>query len=125
MGDSVCAVPPPCPWPRSTRTRPTATTSATSRERCVSETVMYEGISLAWSSLPTDVIGRFRLDRRSHERGGELEIHFYYRDRTPCLPILRDGQFQVVRWGNGRGQSRFLPRTGWTWQESVEGGMWR
>ncbi len=32
---------------------------------------------------------------------------------------------QIVRWGNGGGQSRHLPPTGWTWQASIEGGMWR
>ena len=30
-----------------------------------------------------------------------------------------------MRWGNGRGQSRFLPRTGWTWLETVHQGGWR
>jgi uncharacterized integral membrane protein len=30
-----------------------------------------------------------------------------------------------VRWGNVRGQSRFLPRTGWTWLSTVEAGYWR
>jgi hypothetical protein len=70
-----------------------------------------------------DLIGRHGLDRRLCERAGrETEIHFYYRDRRPQLPIWRDGQLQIVRWGNGRGQSRFLPRTGWTWLESIEKG---
>lgn len=85
---------------------------------------MCTAISLAWSSLPTDLIGRYGLARRVHERGGELEFQFHYRDRRPRLPIWRDGRLQVVRWGNGRGQSRFLPRTGWTWQESIEEGHW-
>jgi hypothetical protein len=30
-----------------------------------------------------------------------------------------------VRWGNRRGESRFLPRTGWTWLTTVEEGYWR
>jgi hypothetical protein len=86
---------------------------------------MCVGIALAWSSLPTELIGRHGLSRRAHDRGGEREIQFWYGDRVPRLPIRRDGQLQVVRWGIGRGQSRFLPRTGWTWLESIEGGMWR
>jgi hypothetical protein len=86
---------------------------------------MCAGIGLAWSSVPRELIGRHGLHRRTHERGGEIEIHFYYRDRLPRLPVWRDGWLQVVRWGNGRGQSRFLPRTGWTWLESIEQGMWR
>jgi hypothetical protein len=30
----------------------------------------------------------------------------------------------VVRWGNGRGQSRVLPRTGWTWLATIHDGGW-
>jgi hypothetical protein len=86
---------------------------------------MCVGISLAWSSFPTELIGRFGLSRLAFERGGEREILFLYRDRAPRLPVWRDGQLQVVRWGNGRGKSRFLPRTGWTWLETVEQGGWQ
>jgi hypothetical protein len=74
--------------------------------------------------MPKDLIGRHGIHRRVHERGGELEIQFMYRDRVPRLPIWRDGRLQIVRWGNGRGQSRFLPRTGWTWLETVQQGYW-
>lgn len=86
---------------------------------------MCVGIALAWSSVPTELIRAHGLHRRASERGGEQEIQFLYRDRVPRLPIWRDGRLQIVRWGNGRGQSRFLPRTGWTWLESVEEGRWR
>ena len=86
---------------------------------------MCAGIALAWSSVPTELIGRHGLHRRVHERGGEPEIQFLYRDRVPRLPIWRDGRLQVARWGNGRGQSRFLPRTGWTWLETIQQGGWR
>jgi hypothetical protein len=87
---------------------------------------MCTGIALSWSSVPRDIIGRHGLDRRVHEqRGGEREIQFHFRDRVPRLPIWRDGRLQIVRWGNGRGQSRFLPRTGWTWLETVQQGGWR
>ncbi|HEU5116373.1 MAG TPA: hypothetical protein VFT74_06800 [Isosphaeraceae bacterium] len=75
--------------------------------------------------MTTDVIERFSLSYRSFDRGGEKEVMFLFRDRDPRLPIWRDGQLQVVRWGNGRGQSRFLPRTGWTWLETVRTGGWR
>lgn len=83
------------------------------------------GIALAWSDLPTDLVGRHGLWRRLHDRGGELEARFLYRDRRPRLPVWRDGRLQVVRWGNGRGQSRALPRTGWTWLATIQGGGWR
>ena len=86
---------------------------------------MCAGIALAWSDLPTDLIGRHGLHRRVHERGGEREIQFLFRDRVPRLPVWRDGRLQIVRWGNGRGQSRFLPRTGWTWLATLQQGGWR
>jgi hypothetical protein len=75
--------------------------------------------------LPTETIGRHGLARRVCERGGEWEIQFHFNDRTPRLPIYRDGRLQIVRWGYGPGQSRFLPRTGWTWLETVRHGDWR
>jgi len=86
---------------------------------------MCAGISLAWSELPTELIGRHGLDRRAHDRGGELEVRFLHRDRRPRLPVWRDGRLQVVRWGNSRGESRFLPRTGWTWYDTIREGGWR
>ena len=86
---------------------------------------MCVGIALAWSELPTELIGRHGLERRAHERGGEREVRFYFRDRTPRLPIWRDGRLEIARWGNGRGESRFLPRTGWTWLATVQDGYWR
>jgi hypothetical protein len=82
-------------------------------------------IALARSGLPIDLVERHKLERRIHDRGGEREIQFFYRDRAPRLPVWRDGRLQIVRWGNGRGSSKLLPRTGWTWQSSIDGGMWR
>src|ERR671916_514939 len=86
---------------------------------------MCAGIALSWSELPTELIGRHGLYRRAFERGGEREVRFYYRDRSPRLPVWRDGRLQVARWGSGRGQSRYLPRTGWTWLDTVRDGGWR
>ena len=83
------------------------------------------GIALVGSGMPTELIGRHGLSRRLHDRGGEAEFQFMYFDRRPRLPIWRDGQLQIVRWGNGRGQSRSLPRTGWTWLETIRSGGWR
>jgi hypothetical protein len=83
------------------------------------------GIAVAGSELPTELIGRYRLERRLHRRGEREEYRFLFRDRRPCLPIWRDGQLQIVRWGNGRGQSRILPRIGWTWLASIREGRWR
>ena len=86
---------------------------------------MCEAISLAWSVLPTELIGRHRLETLAHDRGGEREIQFHFQHRKPQLPVRRDGQLQIVRWGNPRGHSSLLPRTSWTWQASIDEGMWR
>ena len=67
------------------------------------------GIALAGSELPMELIGRHGLERRVHERGGEREVRFLYRDRQPRLPIWRDGRLQIVRWGNGRGRAGSCP----------------
>jgi hypothetical protein len=58
-------------------------------------------------------------------RGKREEYRFLFRDRRACLPIWRDGQLVVARWGNGRGRSRKLPRTGWTWESSIREGRWQ
>jgi hypothetical protein len=86
---------------------------------------MCVGIAVACSEFPELVIARNGLERRVHERGGERELRFMYRDRRPRLPIWREGRLQVVRWGNARGQSQILPTTGWTWQSTVAEGCWR
>ena len=86
---------------------------------------MCVGIGLAWFELPKELIERHRLERRIHERGGEREARFLFRDRNPRLPIWRDGRLLIARWGNGRGESRLLPRTGWTWMSTVQEGYWR
>jgi hypothetical protein len=86
---------------------------------------MCTGIALAWTSLPAELIGPHALEHRVHDRGGELEVHFIYHDFEPRLPIRHGGQLRIVRWGNRRGQSAVLPRTGWTWQATIDEGIWR
>ena len=86
---------------------------------------MCAGIALARSELPTELLGRRVVERRVHDRGGESEVQFHYRDRRPKIPVWHDGRLILARWGNGRGQSRYLPRTGWTWLDTIESGGWR
>jgi hypothetical protein len=86
---------------------------------------MCAGIALAWSELPTELVGRHGLYRLHHNRGGEREAQFLFRDREPRLPVWRDGQLQIVRWGNAQGRSRSLPRTGWTWRSTIDEGGWQ
>jgi hypothetical protein len=74
--------------------------------------------------MPTELAGRNDLSRRLYSRGNKPEYRFLYRHINPRLPVWRDGQFQIVRWGNSRRQSRILPRTGWTWQSTLKDGGW-
>jgi hypothetical protein len=85
---------------------------------------MFSGVALALSELPLELIERHGLGRRLHDRGGEREVQFLFRDAERLLPVWRDGRLEVVRWGNRRGESRLLPTTGWTWRSTVEAGGW-
>src|SRR5260370_22488332 len=85
---------------------------------------MFGGVALSWNSLPLELLEQRDLQRRVHERGGEREIQFLFRDRVGILPVWHEGQLRLVTWGTRRGQSRYLPCTGWTWLATVESGMW-
>jgi hypothetical protein len=86
---------------------------------------MCYGIALAGSEIPRELAGHPGLPRRAFTRGTQEEFRFLWADRRPCLPVLRDGRLFLARWGNSRGQSRFLPWTGWTWLETIRSGGWR
>jgi hypothetical protein len=82
------------------------------------------GIALIGSEVPTELVGRFRLGRHEFRRGDAPEYRFFHDDRRPRLPIKRDDELAVARWGNRRGQSRYLPRTSWTWLATIQEGYW-
>jgi hypothetical protein len=86
---------------------------------------MCQGIALAGSEIPTELAGHPGLPRRAYRRGIQDEFRFLWTDRRPCLPVIREGSFFLARWGNTRGRSRFLPRSGWTWLRTIEEGGWR
>src|SRR5262249_42537131 len=52
------------------------------------------------------------------------EVRFLYRKSERVLPVWLDGELQICRWGNRRGESRRLPCTAWTWLKTVEAGGW-
>ncbi len=85
---------------------------------------MCVGIALAYGELPLDLIEGHGLKRRVHERGGEKEFRFLYREAHRVLPVWHEGRLHIARWGCRRGESRILPCTGWTWQAKVEAGFW-
>ncbi len=83
------------------------------------------GISLAWSFVPTEMKGLKPLRRRVHHRDGKREYWFFSDDLPPKIPVRRNGRLEFARWGNGRGQSRSLPRAGWTWLSTIKSGYWK
>jgi hypothetical protein len=85
---------------------------------------MCTGIALAQSEVPAQVLSRFEKEERLFERGGEREVRFLFRSAVRLLPIWHEGRFQVVRWGSRRGETKVLPVTGWTWQETLTKGQW-
>jgi len=74
------------------------------------------------SELPTELIARHGLGSRIHDRGGEREVQFLFADAERLLPVWRNGQLRVLRWGNRRGESLHLPCTAWTQVGTVENG---
>lgn len=85
---------------------------------------MFEGVALALSELPVDLVERHGLRGRVHDRGGEPELRFLLRDCGRTLPVWLDGKLQILDWGNRRHQDRNLPCTAWTWLATVESGGW-
>ena len=85
---------------------------------------MFAGVALALSELPVELIEQHGLQRRVCDRGGELEVQFLLHDAERVLPVWLNGQLRLVRWGNRRRQSRFLPLTAWTSLATVEAGGW-
>ena len=70
--------------------------------------VMCTGIALAWNNVPTEMKRGLKLRRRVYQRDGKRELWFFYDDKEPKIPVRRDGELEIVRWGNGRKQSRHL-----------------
>ena len=85
---------------------------------------MCVGIALAQSELALEFIEGNGLDKRLHDRGGEKEFRFLYRDARRVLPVWHEGQLRLVRWGCRRRESTVLPSTGWAWLSSIEEGKW-
>jgi len=61
---------------------------------------MLSGVALALSELPSELIARQALGGRIHDRGGEREVQFLFAEAERLLPVWRNGQLLVLRWGN-------------------------
>ncbi len=73
-----------------------------------------QGLAIAYCDLPAELIAQHQLEPLARDRGGERELWFLRHAKTPLLPVWRDGQFEVLRWGR-RG-------CGLTWQTTIDSG---
>ena len=58
---------------------------------------MCVGVALAQRELPPELVLRHGLRRRVHDREGEHEVRFLYRDFNPALPVRHEGRLRFVR----------------------------
>jgi len=81
-----------------------------------------DGLALQTDHVPVawQAMARQRLFVR--ERTPELRFSFY--ERAPQLPVLSEGEFRFVAWGNKNGVAR-LPKGGWCEIEEFEAGRWQ
>jgi hypothetical protein len=86
---------------------------------------MIRGIALARHLLPLAFLEEHGLERRLADRGGEVEYQFLWLDDDPVLPVWDDERLRLVRWGNRRNESRWLPCAPTTLLSTVEAGTWK
>ena len=55
---------------------------------------MFGGVALSWSSLPLELLEQPDVRRRAHERGGEREVRFLFRDHR-----IANGPTLAEFWG--------------------------
>lgn len=88
---------------------------------------MCDAVSLSIRALPEHYHAHPAIKARIMGRGGEEEVQFFYdrRPSPPLLPILLDGQFRIVRWGNRQRKSKMLPHTGRVEMHELQQGCWQ
>ena len=57
------------------------------------------GLALAFSDLPLELVERHGLARFVHERGGEKEVRFLRQMPNVILPVRHEGLLRIVSWG--------------------------
>ena len=89
---------------------------------------MCRGISILKARIRQELFEQYELARLVHRRNESTdeELWFDYAERTQqvFLPIIHDGQLEIVEWGNRSGKAK-LPKTGWCQRESLEAGKWK
>lgn len=81
---------------------------------------MCKGISILKSRLKQELFEQY-----AHRVAADGNLHFMFTDKVVELPVIRDGQLEILEWGNRGNKESRLPRTGWCRNESLEAGKWR
>ena len=85
---------------------------------------MINAVGIPTVELPLRLVEQGRVVDRTHRRGQDEEVRFFYRHRPAVIPAIHQGEIILARWGCTRNESRFLPCTGWTKKATVESGWW-
>ncbi len=86
---------------------------------------MCKGISIHKARIRQELFELYELEKRLSASDNQQDLHFMYTDRIVQLPVIHDGQLEILEWGNRGNKESKLPRTGWCRIESLEAGKWR
>ena len=80
-----------------------------------------DGLAIQISDVP--VAWHAMSSQRLFNREGAPELRFSYYERLPELPVIVDGEFRFLPWGNKTNAS--VPKGGWCELEELEAGRWQ
>ena len=83
---------------------------------------MCQALALQLDDVP-DILHNGQRHRR-YQREGIPELRFSFDNRNPELPVIHEGQFLILPWGNKHRRAR-LPVTGLCAVEQLEAGQWQ
>jgi hypothetical protein len=84
-----------------------------------------DGIAILETEIPVETLAEKPLRFRLHQRGtGLREYRFLTHHQSRELPVILNGQFRILPWGCQSVRS-MLPRSCWTWENSLRDGSWR
>ena len=83
---------------------------------------MCQSVALQLDNVPTAL--HETQQHRLYRREGKPELRFSFGDHDPELPVIHEGQFLMLHWGNKHRRAR-LPANGWCAVEQLEAGQWQ
>ncbi len=84
---------------------------------------MCGGIGFQLSKIPKKELKKFYSQKEMEKFSKTGEFQSYFWAPQPVLPIEKEGEVQLMLWGN-RNDELKLPKTGWAKIESLEDGKW-